>query len=195
MHMKGCYKYANSLCSVWGASSWIAIRSVCLSVCGSVRLLAAFGSSAKLCPEHSYAPAKGTSFENGGTKRVKIRLRLSSLSSLNLWFCELVGKDQRWSKYQSVPRLETHFTSSKNRPPRGQGQIGMRHCISCHRLSCLVASTSVFQTAETDQATKVTAVATLLLMAPAAPNSRRPGCWIWSRLHNDGLTLDLTKQY
>lgn len=36
MHMKGCYKYANSLCSVWGASSWIAIRSVCLSVCLSV---------------------------------------------------------------------------------------------------------------------------------------------------------------
>lgn len=55
-----------------------------VSVCGSVRFLAAFGSSAKLCPEHSYAPAKGTSFENGGIKRVKIRLRLSSLSSLNL---------------------------------------------------------------------------------------------------------------
>ena len=124
--------------------------SVCLSVCGSVRFLAAFGSSAKLCPEHSYAPAKGTSFENGGIKRVKIRLRLSSLSSLNLWFCELVGKEQRWSKYQSVPRLETHFTSSKNRPPRGQGQIGMRHCICCHRLSCLVvASTS--SESETDQ--------------------------------------------
>ena len=120
--------------------------SVCLSVCGSVRLLAAFGSSAKLCPEHSYAPAKGTSFENGGIKRVKIRLRLSSLSSLNLWFCELVGKDQRWSKYQSVPRDSRLISQvQKNRPPRGQGQIGMRHCICCHRLSCLVvASTSVF---------------------------------------------------
>lgn len=50
--------------------------------CGSVRFLAAFGSSAKLCPEHSYAPAKGTSFENGGIKGVTIRLRFSGLSSL-----------------------------------------------------------------------------------------------------------------
>ena len=35
-----------------------------VAVSSSVRFLAAFGSSVKLCPEHSYAPAKGKSFEN-----------------------------------------------------------------------------------------------------------------------------------
>ena len=76
-----------------------------VAVSSSVRFLAAFGSSAKLCPEHSYAPAKGKSFENWWGVKIKIPLRLSGLSSLNLWFCELVGKDQ------SVTRLETQFTS------------------------------------------------------------------------------------
>ena len=168
--------------------------SVCLSVCGSVRLLAAFGSSAKLCPEHSYAPAKGTSFENGGIKRVKIRLRLSSLSSLNLWFCELVGKEQRWSKYQSVPRdsrLILQVQKTGLRVARGRLAWGIASVvIACH------ASLSLLQVLNLKR-TKVTAVATLLQMAPAAPNSRRPGCWIWSRLQwwiDIRLKLNNTKQ-
>lgn len=124
----------------------------CLSVCGSVRLLAAFGSSAKLCPEHSYAPAKGTSFENGGIKRVKIRLRSSSLSSLNLWFCELVGKDQRWSKYQSVPRdsrLILQLQKTGLRVARGRLAWGIASVvIACHASLSLLQA---YSKSETDQ--------------------------------------------
>lgn len=114
------------------------LQSVCLSVCGSVRFLAAFGSSAKLCPEHSYAPAKGTSFENGGTKRVKIRLRLSSLSSLNLWFCELVGKDQRWSKMikeSKCPKTRDSFYKFKKEASAWPGADWHE---ALHQLSSLV---------------------------------------------------------
>lgn len=177
------------------------LQSVCLSVCGSVRFLAAFGSSAKLCPEHSYAPAKGTSFENGGTKRVKISLRLSSLSSLNLWFCELVGKDQRWSKMikeskcpkvSQDQRLILQVQKRGLRVARGRLAWGIASVvIACHALSLLQAYSKQLKRTKRQR---------------WLPWQRF--CWWHPRLPtvegqdvefgrdcNDGLTLDLTKQY